>query len=376
MRIAVDLRSLQTGFLSGVENYTLNVLERLLAQDKTNQYTLFYNAFRSTPAEQLHFVNSKVVTKRIPNKLLNLSLRALGRPKFEEFIGDFDCLFLPNFNQFAIGDNTKLALTVHDLSPFVAPEFYNLKRRLWHTSLNAKKTLARANIIFAVSEYTKKDLVDTFKVEESKIIVTHLGVDHSLFNPHLEEPKLREVRNTYNLPGDFILYLGTLEPRKNVVGLIEAYNNIESNASLVIAGRPGWKYANVFRAIEKSPKKRNIHVLGFLPEADKPYVLKLAKVFAFPSFYEGFGLPVLEAMSVGTPVVTSQLTSLPEVTGSSALLVDPYNIDDLSRALDELLTNNILRETLREQALLRARDFTWDNTARKVLDAFEGLQKL
>ena len=373
MRIAIDLRSLQTGFLSGVENYTLNVLENLLSTDRQNQYTLFYNAFRPTTAEHLHFVNSKVVKKRVPNRILNLSLRFLNRPKFEEYIGDFDCLFMPNFNQFAISDTTKLALTVHDLSPFVTPEFYDIKRRLWHKSIRVSNTLARANVIFAVSEYTKLDLVDKFKVDPNKIVVTPLGVDHEIFNPHLSEVRMREVRNVYGLPGEFILYLGTIEPRKNVDGLVRAFNNIQSSASLVIAGRPGWKYNSVYKEIERSPKKRNIHVLGFVEEQDKQYLLKLAKVFAFPSFYEGFGLPVLEAMSVGTPVLTSQITSIPEVTGKTALLINPQNIDDITGGLTELITNNALRTQLAQQALVRAQEFTWQKTAQKVLEAFQKL---
>lgn len=374
MKIAVDLRSLQTGFLSGVENYTLNVLERLLAIDRENQYTLFYNAFRPTTAEHLHFVNSKVVKKRVPNRILNLSLRFLSWPKFEKYIGDFDCLFLPNFNQFAIGSESKLALTVHDLSPFITPEFYNAKRRLWHRTLNVQKTLRRANVIFAVSEYTKHDLVEKFGVTAEKVVVTHLGVDHTVFRPDLSESRMREVRNIYGLPGEFVLYLGTVEPRKNVEGIIEAFNRLESGTALVIAGRPGWKYDAVFKAIEHSPKRRQIHVLGFVDEADKPYLMKLAKVFAFPSFYEGFGLPVLEAMSVGTPVVTSQLTSIPEVTGSSALLVNPHNTDDLANALDELIKNDLLRKQLTEKALVRAQEFTWAKTAERVYQAFQNLK--
>lgn len=370
MRIAVDLRNLQSGFLSGVENYTINVLERLLKKDQQNHYTLFYNAFRPTTAESLRFVNSNTVTRRFPNKLLNLSLRAIGRPYFEKYIGDFDILFLPNFNQFAIGKTKKLAITVHDLSPFVLPEFYNTKRRIWHASLPARKTLARADVIFAVSEFTKLELIKLFNVAPEKIVVTHLGVDHSLFQPNIPEARLREVRNVYGLPGEFLLYFGTIEPRKNVVGLIQAYNAMQTNIDLVIAGRPGWKYSEVFREIEKSPKKRNIHVLGFVEEADPPALLKLAKAFVFPSFYEGFGLPVLEAMSVGTPVVTSQVTSIPEVTGDTALLVDPYNVPSIAKALDVIVTDAALRESFSKKGIAHAQQFTWDKTAEKVLESF------
>lgn len=374
MNIAVDLRSIQSGLRSGVEIYTQSLLERLLAMDKINHYTLFYNSFSKKNIQDLYFVNSTVVKKRIPNKLLNASLRLFNYPKFENYIGQFDCLFLPNINQFAIGPRTKLALTVHDLSPFITPEFYDYKRQLWHKSLEFPKALARANVIFAVSEYTKRDLVDKFKVPHQKIIVTHLGVNHTLFHPDLAEAGLREVRNRYGLPGKFILYLGTLEPRKNIPGLIQAFNQVEGDAHLVIAGRRGWRYDSIYKEIQNSPKRRHIKLLGFVDEPDKPYLLKLARVFAFPSFYEGFGLPVLEAMSVGTPVLASQLTSIPEVTGSSAMLINPYNIDDIAAGLSELLTNNNLRSMFVTSALERAKEFTWDKTAEKVYGSFQGLQ--
>jgi glycosyltransferase involved in cell wall biosynthesis len=202
---------------------------------------------------------------------------------------------------------------------------------------------------------------------ESKISVVYQGVDHERFHPDLAEAKLRAVRNKYGLPGDFILYIGTLEPRKNLAGLLAAWEHVKSDIPLVIAGKPGWKFRAIFNAANKSKKQRKVYFLGFVEERDKPYLLKLARVFAFPSLYEGFGLPVLEAMAVGTPVVTSSVTSLPEVAGDGALLVNPYNQDELSFALDTLTEDERLREQLIQRGLKRAEFFAWDKTAQQTL---------
>ncbi len=369
MVIAVDLRSIQRGTFSGVENYTLSLLERMIRQDKENKYILFYNGLRPVQTEELRFLNTTVVARRLPNKLLALSTTFFRQPNFTKLIGKFDVLFLPNLNQVVLGSEAKLVVTVHDLSPVVLPEFYNLRRRLWHWSVGFKRTLLRADKIIAVSEYTKQDIVSVLGIAEAKVDVVYQGVDHTRFHPNLDTDKLRYVRNRYGLPGDFVLYMGTLEPRKNVEGLLQAWERMEVDIPLVIAGKAGWKYNEIFKLARKSSKQRAIHFLGFVEEADKPYLLKLARVFAFPSFYEGFGLPVLEAMAVGTPVVTSSVTSLPEVAGDGALLVNPYNFDELTFALDQLVSDEHLREQLQAKAFLRAKMFDWDRTADLTLKA-------
>ncbi len=374
MKIAVDLRSLNSGGISGVENYIVNLLEHLLPSDSRNNYTLFHNALGGENLTHLQFLNAKEKSTRLPNKLLNLSVKFFAKPKFEQLIGDFDSLFLPNLNHFALGPKKKLVVTVHDLSPVVTPEFYDARRRFWHSFLGFKKTLERANLILAVSNFTKQDLMTFFKLPETKIKVVYPGIDHSLFHPNLPSSKLREIRNLYNLPGDFILYLSTVEPRKNLIGLIEAFEQIKNPVSLVIAGKLGWKYQKTLEKMKQSLKARDIKYLGYIPENDKPYIIKLARAVVYPSFYEGFGFVPLEAMSVGTPVVTSQVTSLPEVVEDSALLINPYNIDDLAKALEEVLSNNKLRESLINKGLARSQKFNWQTTARETLAYLNTLQ--
>jgi glycosyltransferase involved in cell wall biosynthesis len=367
MKIAIDLRSLSSGTVSGVENYCMNLVESLLELDKQNQYILFNNSLRATQLPDFHYVNSKLVQSRMPSKLLNLAFK-FGAINVEKFTGQADWFFMPNLNQFNISSKTKLAITVHDLSPVVTPEFYNLKRTIWHKFLNYKKAFERANVLFAVSEYTKNDLIRIFNIDPKKIKVIYPGINHKIFNQNITIDHQRAVRNVYGLPGEFILFLNTIEPRKNLAGVIAAFEKIKSPALLVIAGRLGWKYKKDFELIKKSKKSAKIKYIGYILEEHKPAVLKMSKTLVYPSFYEGFGFQPLEAMAVGTPVIASQLTSLPEIVGPAGLLVDPYSANSLASAMEKILVDEELRKMLIQKGLEQVKKFTWEKTAGEVLE--------
>lgn len=367
--IAVDLRSLHTSEFSGVESYTVNVLEQLLAKDQQNVYRLFYNGFSKKKFEYFHFVNAEFLQTRIPNRLLNISLRLFGWPKIEKLAGDCDVLFLPNWNMLRSGPFTKIVLTIHDLSPLVLPEYYTLKDRIWHWFINIPKLTEKATRIVAVSEYTKQSLIEKLSVPSDKIVVAYLGVDHHNYHFDLNIDRLRDVRNRYSLPGDYVLYLGTVEPRKNLQRIIAAFEQVEEPINLVIAGKFGWKYNSILEQIENSPKRRFIKLLGYVDEVDKPYIMKLARIFVWPSLYEGFGLPVLEAMAVGTPVLTSNVTSLPEVVGDAALTVNPYNTGDIADGISLLCKDQNLRQQFITRGLERSKKFTWEKCAEVIKTA-------
>jgi glycosyltransferase involved in cell wall biosynthesis len=366
MKITIDLRSLSSGTVSGVENYCLNMVENLLVLDKKNQYTLFYNGFFKGDLPDFHYINSRTKISRWPNKLLNVGLKT-GRINFEKLTGQPDWLFMPNLNQFNIGPNTKLAITVHDLSPVVTPEFYDLKRRVWHKFLNYKKAFNRADLLFAVSEYTKNDLIKIFGINPDKIKVVYPGIDHNVFKTGISVNDQRLVRNIYGLPGEYVLFLGTIEPRKNLSTLIKAFERIKHKASLVIAGRPGWKYRSDFKLIQRSVKFAKIKYVGYVSEEHKPGLIKLASVLIYPSFYEGFGFQALEAMALGTPVIASQVTSLPEVVGNSGLLINPYEVASLAQAMDMVLTENKFTDNLVNRGFEQASKFNWRASASQTL---------
>lgn len=369
MPITVDLRSLHTKDATGVEYFTTHVLEPVLMTDSTHQYTLYYNGFQPKKFEQFHFLNVNYKQTRIPNRLLNFAFKFLKFPTMETLSGEDGPILMPNPNMIALRSTTKLTLVIHDLSPILMPEMYSWKAQLWHRFINLPKLIHRADKLIAVSEFTKQTLINELRVPSEKISVAKLGVDHERFHANLDIDQLRSVRNRYGLPGEFILYLGTLEPRKNIGRLIQAFEQLAGDAHLVIAGKLGWRYNQIFELINQSPKQKRIHYLGYVPEVDKPGLLKLASVLAWPSLYEGFGLPPLEAAAVGTPVVTSNLTSLPEVMADSALLVNPYNIEEIAHALEVLLTQDTVREQFVRRGLERVKIFNWQKTADQVIKA-------
>ena len=371
MKIAVDLRSLSSGYVSGVENYTLNLLDHMLKLDKTNEYLLFYNAFSRRALTDFQFVNSRILSTRYPNKLLNLAfkLQAVG---FENLLGEFDVLFLPNPNQFCLKSRARLVVTAHDLSPLTTPEFYDLKRRLWHGFLNFRKIFERADAIAAVSDYTRQDLIRLLGVDENKVKTIYPGVNHRQFRPDLSEAFLRQVRNLYGLPGDYILFLNTLEPRKNLVNLIKAFEQLDKEIFLVIAGKPGWKYAALLRAIKNSRKRSRIKLLGYVSEQHKPALIRMSKFLVYPSFYEGFGFQPLEAAACCRPAVVSSATSLPEVLGSASLLVNPYQPQELTKAFNLLLNDPAFADRLAQKAAAKAKDYAWEKTAKETLQLITG----
>jgi len=373
MKIAIDIRSLHTGKVSGVENYIVNVLENLLHSDKQNQYSLLYNGFADQDFSQFQFMNSQIIRKNIPNKFLNLALKFFGRPKFEKLFGHYDILFLPNANYVALEPNTKLAVTVHDLSPVTLPEYYDIKRRVWHWFLNLRQLYDRANILFAVSEHTKQDLIRLFDIAPEKIKVIYPGINHKLFRSDLAVSDLRWIRNKYGLPAEFFLSINTIEPRKNYENVIEAFERLPRPIPLILGGKRGWNYRPIFNRIAKSPRRRFIRYIGYVPEEDKPYLIKLSRAVITPSIFEGFGFPALEGLAVGTPVLTSNVTSLPEVVGDSALLVNPHNVAEIAQGMAQLLTDDSLRNTLIEKGLQQAQKFNWQDTARQI---HEELSKL
>jgi glycosyltransferase involved in cell wall biosynthesis len=305
---------------------------------------------------------------------MNLGFKA-GYLAFEKFAGTFDCLFLPNLNQFNISPKTKLVLTAHDLSPEIYPEFYDIKRRLWHKFINYKKAYERADLIFAVSEYTKLDLSRLYGIDPVKIKVINPGLDRQVFNEQAPEKK-RRFRNEHELPGEFFLFLNTIEPRKNLENLIKAFEKLDSGASLVVAGKKGWKYGNIFKMIQKSKKASKIIYLGYVDEKDKPLLISLASALVYPSFYEGFGFQPLESFAVGTPVISSQLTSLPEVVKDCAIMVNPYSVQDITRALEISLKDQNLRKILAKKGLKRAGEFDWSFTAARTLKELNNLNNV
>lgn len=380
MKIGIDVRCFAEGRRSGVEEYAEGLLSELFAIDRKNEYVLFFNAWGGvTPDFSWAEKHPNVTVRRfrIPNKLLNLSLWYLGWPKLDRMIGGADIFFLPNINFCAVSSGVRLFVTAHDLSFETYPETFSLKQRLWHIFVNPRKLFRMADRIFAVSKSTKDDLVSRYRLPAPKIEVIPSGISERFREMSRNDPKLLSVKEKYGLPYQFILYLGAFEPRKNIVGIVRAFTALKKarhpefeKLSLVLAGVTGWKDGAIREEIRHSAFRGNIFTPGFVDDADKPALYNLASLFAYPSFYEGFGFPPLEALASGVPVVTSHNSSLPEIVGDAGVLVDPYKPDELFRAFESILLDKEFRTRLRGCGLARAKNFRWGETARRVRDAF------
>lgn len=381
MKILIDVRPLMDKQYSGIGEYIVRLLAALFALDRTNEYVLFYNSLHDCSKNLPDFnqPNVRYASKRLPNKILNYGLLwFLGWPKLDKwFGGDFDIVFLPHINFAAVSSKTKTLLTVHDLSFLVNPEFFSWRKNIWHWFVNVKRLASRAFHIVAVSEHTKADLVSVCNTSAEKVTTIYAGFDESFKPIAADDAKLLEVKHKYQLNKPFILFLATLEPRKNIEGLIKAFEILKKNGhgdlQLVLAGGRGWRFGSIDRAIKNSPVRSDIILLDYVPASERVYLYNLAKVFAYPSLYEGFGFPPLEAMACGTPVVASATSSLPEIIGTAGVLVDPYNPSAIALAIEQILSNKTLADELIEKGLVQAKKFSWRQTAQKYLELFENI---
>jgi len=378
MRIGIDVRCLAKGRRTGVEEYTLNLLKNLFKIDSKNKYILFFNSYKASQAcfgWIKDYPNVKIKVFRLPNKLLNFCFWYLGWPKIDKMIGGCDIFFMPNIIFGSASRKTKLIVTIHDLSFERYPETFSWKKRLWHIFINPKKICQRADKIMAISESTKNDLISIYGIHPEKITVIFNGLPEKFKPISHNDGNLIKIKEKYNLPYKFILYLGTIEPRKNIVGIIRAFNMSQKYAKknnredilkfkLVLAGYSGWLSKKIFQEAEKSEFKEKIIFIDSISDDDKEYLYNLASVFVYPSLFEGFGFPPLEALKCGIPTITSNNSSLPEVAGENAILIDPTKPTEIYEALKEILSSKELQEKLKSKPVP---EFSWRKTAEGFL---------
>lgn len=369
MKIGLDARCLMNGNYSGVAWYTYNLYQSIFAADSSNEYVLFYNSSKTVSLPDFKRPNVHYVGLHIPNKLFNLCLNIFNFPKLDRLIGGCDAFFSPNLHFLSYSNKCKKIVAVHDLSFLAYPKFFTIKQRLWHHLILNKKILQQADLIMADSQSTKNDLIDLLGINEAKIKVAYLGVDEKYFVECSTE-SLTTIKKRYNLPDNYLFFVGTIEPRKNLLSIIGALDNLGWPVDLVIAGSYGWKSKQVKKLIEANKK---IHYLGYVDEIDKPALYRLAKGLIYPSYYEGYGLPIVEAMASGCPVVAGNNSSQGEVLGDCGILVDPYNLTSISKGIDTILNKQDLVSSLVDKGRLRAKEFSWGRTAVTTLEQISKL---
>ena len=365
MHIAIDAHSIGTG-LAGNETYAANLIESLAEIDRTHRYTLYVTKPEAVSRYEGRWPHVSV-RRTLPHSPLvripvTLSAELRRRP--------VDLLHV----QYTAPPLTPcpVVATVHDLAFEHIPATF--KRRSWmQMRLTVRRTVRRAAHVITVSEYSRQDIIKTYGVPPERVTVTpEAAAPH--FRPQPPEEVLR-VRRKYAIDGDYILAVGSIQPRKNLVRLLRAYAELRSRRvrppQLVLVGKRAWLYGETLRAVEREGLAGACVFTGYVPEADLPALYAGALCFVYPSFFEGFGLPPLEAMQCGTPVITGNLTSLPEVVGDAGLMVDPFDARAIAAALGHVVEDAALREELRGRGLERASRFSWRATAALTLEAYE-----
>ena len=289
MRIGVDVRVLMDREYSGISEYLANLLTEILKEDKENTYQLFANSGRKVSNKLLAWSrdNTNLVVTRYPNKFFNYVLQKLfSYPKLDKIVGGVDFFWYPHFNFSSLSAGTKSIITVHDLSFLRYPEFFSIRKNFWHKSLSIKRTIREAELVVAVSENTKNDIIELIGVNPEKVRVIYSG--NNIQNIHINATDKANFNKKYNISKSYILYLGNIEPRKNLSSLIQAYNQLRSetsdydNVQLILAGGVGWRNKKIFREQRRSPYRKDIKFLGYINQREKEILYAQAQVFVFP----------------------------------------------------------------------------------------------
>ncbi len=379
MHILTDVRLLSKGRISGIEEYTKSLIESLLEEGEKEQFSFFYSGMRKAPLPEAWGArpNVRIVDWKVPNRLLDLSMRLFHAPHIDRRISA-DIVFSPHFNILPPVRHAKRVVTFHDLSFMHFPEWYPWKKRAWHWLQNYRGQARSAQAIVAVSDFTREDIVRTLGIPEEKVHTIHSGINPLFCEIANDDPRRAAFVSAKHLERPFLLFAGVLEPRKNVSGIIRAFNEVKRDPyhrelQLIIVGRRGWLCDTIFKDAHASPWRSDIRFWGEATYDDLHMLYALASAFVYPSFFEGFGFPPLEAQACGAPVITSNRSSLPEIVGESALTVDPWKTEELVYAIDCLLKNDAMHNALKKKGTENAKRFSWKKSAHSLLSLFRTL---
>jgi glycosyltransferase involved in cell wall biosynthesis len=377
MKIAIDIRTILPT-RSGVGNYVLHLIDNLLRVDSESTYFFISRTKNLALIDNLEKRGVPLITffshENHPlGDLWEHFILPLRLKKFGVEIFHGPASLIPFRKK-----NFRVVVTIHDLVAFLFPNTIPLKYGAYMRYL-LRYAVRRADKIISVSNHTREDLIRILKVPSEKITVVH-EAPTPLFRS-LDRAWAREqLKNRYGLQKKFIYHLGNIEPRKNLIVLLQAFGQvcrqIHNEYVLVLSGQPGWLTGNLQRFLARYPFKERIIFTGYVPREDLPLFMNGAELFVFPSLYEGFGLPVLEAMNCGTPVITSNRSSIPEIVGSAAVMIDPEDPAALAEMIVSLLRRPEEREKMSRLGLEQAGRFTWEEAARKTLAVYQSIKRV
>lgn len=375
MKIAFESQLLLKGNKTGIACCADNLIKGLAqSSDYECQLNYFSKGVQKEKLDALEEYTSKGVKLNpcgyLKSSWYKLAWPFLGIP-YHWFFGD-DSQITQFFN-YAIppGVKGKKITMVHDMAHLACRETVRLKTRKW-LDLTLKSSCRRADMIIAVSEFSKMEIMKYLSIPERKITVIHPGVNLELFHSNYDTEDIERVKRKYGIERDYILYLGTIEPRKNLQRLIEAYHLLldkhgaEKMPQLVLAGGKGWLCDEIYKSAEKVSVKSKVLFTGYIGEDESPLLLSGAEFFCFPSIYEGFGIPPVEAMACGTPVLSANVASLPEILEEQAVYVDPFSAESIAEGMEKLLTDQELQEDLRQKGLLYVKRYDWKNSVDRL----------
>lgn len=376
MRIGIDCRTIldpEHGEAAGVGHYTYNLVDSLLKIDTRNKYVLFFDRrvgdagfFKkgNTEIKFFPFIEYKAFLPIAYSHFLAAAF--VSREKLDVFHSPACTTPLAYYKNSVV--------TIHDMAIYQNKSWF--PSQIFATRVVVPSSVKRSKRVIAVSNYTKQDLVKFMQVPEEKVTVVYNGVDIKIDERKSSEARRELLKNKFGIEKKYLLFVGTIQPRKNVMGIISAFDLLRGTSvfedyQLAIAGKKGWDNDDVFKAIRQFGLTKKVIFTGYITSDDKALLMKNASLFVFPSFYEGFGLSILEAQKVGTPVITSDITSMPEIADNAALLVDPYSVEDISKAMKKALIDQVLRDGLIKRGYENVLRFSWEKCARETLAVYK-----
>jgi glycosyltransferase involved in cell wall biosynthesis len=368
LRIAIDAHSVGTG-LGGNESYATNLIEALAEIDQENRYTLYVTRREAVERFSKRWPNFDVRATLPHTPLIRIPLilsAELRRHPVDVLHVQFTA---PPFSPCPV------VVSIHDLSFEHLPQTFRWRSRK-QLRITVRRSAREASQVIALSEHARKDIIDTYRIPPEKVTAIPLAAA-AHFRPIRNDEELQRVRQTYGIEGEYILSVGAIQPRKNLSRLVAAYSRLrratpEGNLpKLVLAGKCAWLYEETLHTIKELQVSDSVILTGYVPEKDLPGLYSGALCFVYPSYFEGFGLPPLEAMKCGVPVIVGNRTSLPEVVGDAGILVDPFDADTIAGAMNKLISDSTLRAELAARGLARATLFDWRETARQTLRVYQ-----